>query len=73
MFGEAVTWTVVVNDEAQYSVWPQWRELPPGWSGEGTVGDLEQCVARIEQVWQDLRPAGLRDRLAGPPPAGEAR
>jgi MbtH protein len=50
----------VVNDEEQYSLWPARLAPPPGWRHEGTTGDRERCLERIERIWTDLRPAGLR-------------
>ncbi|WP_406421808.1 MbtH family NRPS accessory protein [Streptomyces sp. NBC_00873] len=61
----AATWRVVLNDEEQYSIWRNDRELPAGWRAEGTAGSREQCLARIQEVWTDLRPASLRRRMAG--------
>jgi MbtH protein len=51
---------VVVNDEEQYSIWPDGRELPPGWRREGFAGSEEECLAHVEEVWTDMRPASLR-------------
>ncbi len=51
---------VVLNREEQYSIWPADRELPPGWTAEGTAGPKAHCLARIAEVWTDLRPASLR-------------
>jgi len=28
-------YAVVVNDEEQYSIWPQTRDLPAGWRPDG--------------------------------------
>ncbi|WP_019545181.1 MbtH family protein [Streptomyces sulphureus] len=55
---------VVVNHEEQYSLWPTDRENAPGWGDEGTVGDRETCLLRIEEIWRDMRPASLRARMA---------
>ena len=54
---------VVFNDEEQYSLWPVARELPPGWHAEGTEGSREECLARITEVWTDMRPLSLRRRM----------
>lgn len=63
--GEDTTrYAVVVNDEEQYSLWPDDRPLPHGWHREGTVGSEQQCLAHIEQVWTDMRPAALRQWMA---------
>lgn len=64
---------VVVNHEEQYSIWPEWRELPPGWREEGKSGTKEECLAHINTVWTDMRPLSLRRAMAGreqPPQAG---
>jgi len=55
---------VVVNDEEQYSIWPEDRALPAGWRAEGTSGSKDACLDHIEQVWTDMRPKSLRDALA---------
>jgi MbtH protein len=54
----------VVNDEEQYSIWAVDRELPPGWSAAGPEGTREECLAFIEEVWTDMRPRSLRERMA---------
>jgi len=51
---------VVVNGEEQYSLWPARRPLPDGWRAEGTAGTREECLARIGEVWTDLRPLSVR-------------
>jgi len=58
-------YSVVVNDEEQYSIWPADRELPAGWRKEGVEGAKDACLARIEEVWTDMRPLSLRRRMAG--------
>lgn len=60
----ATTYRVVLNDEEQYSIWWADRDLPAGWHAEGTEGTREECLAHIEEVWTDLRPASLRRRMA---------
>jgi MbtH protein len=55
-----VSFRVVRNDEEQYSVWPADRDLPPGWSATGFSGGRDECLAHVEQVWTDMRPASVR-------------
>jgi MbtH protein len=55
---------VVVNHEEQYSLWPSERALPLGWVDAGYSGTKEECLAHIEQVWQDMRPRSVRERIA---------
>ncbi|MET9406517.1 MbtH family NRPS accessory protein [Streptomyces sp. NPDC002935] len=59
-FSDDALYRVVLNDEEQYSIWWLDRELPDGWSAEGTEGTREQCLSRIEEVWTDMRPLSLR-------------
>ena len=54
------TFTVVVNDEGQYSIWPKGKSLPKGWRPGGKTGSRSDCLAHIKEVWTDLRPASLR-------------
>ena len=54
------TYKVVVNDEEQYSIWPEGRENALGWRDAGTSGTKEECLAWIEENWTDMRPASLR-------------
>jgi MbtH protein len=58
------TYRVVLNDEEQYSIWWADRELPAGWRAEGTAGTRAECLAHIDEVWTDMRPLGLRRRMA---------
>lgn len=57
-------YVVVMNHEEQYSIWPSDRELPLGWKADGMTGTKAECLAYIESVWTDMRPAGLRKKLA---------
>lgn len=52
---------VVCNDEEQYSIWAEGRQLPQGWSATGFAGTEEQCLAHIDEVWTDMRPRSLRE------------
>lgn len=58
------TYLVVLNDEEQYSIWWADRNLPAGWRAEGTSGSREDCLAHIGEVWTDMRPLSLRQRMA---------
>jgi MbtH protein len=58
--------TVVRNDEDQYSIWPANQTTPAGWRAIGFTGSRESCLDHISQVWTDLRPASLRSVLGHP-------
>ena len=62
--GEQRAHVVVVNDEEQYSIWPADRDVPSGWHAAGVSGTRDECLAHIEQVWTDLRPASVRAAMA---------
>ena len=56
----ATTYTVVVNDEEQYSIWAADREIPSGWREAGKTGTKQECLDHIEKVWTDMTPKSLR-------------
>ena len=62
---EISMYKVVVNDEEQYSIWFADREPPAGWRAVGKEGPKEECLAYIEEVWTDMRPLSLRQRMDG--------
>lgn len=52
----------LVNHEEQYSLWPEWKAVPAGWTAvQGVRGDKATVLAHIEKVWTDMRPKSLRD------------
>jgi MbtH protein len=57
---------VVRNHEEQYSIWPADRANPLGWTDAGKTGTKVDCLSYVQEVWTDLRPASLRDRLRHP-------
>jgi MbtH protein len=61
---DRTTYTVVVNHEEQYSIWPAGRALPSGWTEVGVSGPKQECLDHIERVWTDMRPLSLRRAMA---------
>jgi MbtH protein len=57
-------YVVVVNDEEQYSIWPEDKDVPAGWRTDGTAGSKEDCLRHVEEVWVDMRPLSLRRKMA---------
>ena len=51
---------VVVNHEAQYSIWPDYKAMPSGWRDTGKSGSRQDCLDHINEVWTDMRPSSLR-------------
>lgn len=67
------TFYVLVNDEEQYSLWPTFAAVPPGWTivhgGDGTTS-RQSCLDHVEQHWTDMRPKSLRDAMDLAPAQG---
>ena len=57
-------YTVVRNDEDQYSIWWAAQTIPDGWHEVGVRGSKDDCLGHIEVVWTDMRPRSLREQLA---------
>jgi len=60
---DTTIYSAVVNDEEQYSIWPNDRELPLGWRKVGEPGLKAAVLAYIEEVWTDMRPKSLREKM----------
>ena len=60
---EEAVFEVVLNDEEQYSIWPADREIPAGWRKAGKQGKKAECLAYINEVWTDMRPRSLREKM----------
>jgi MbtH protein len=61
---DKTVYTVVVNAEEQYSLWPESREIPAGWKAVGKTGSRTECTSYIAEVWTDMRPLSLRRAMA---------
>jgi len=57
------TYIVVVNHEEQYSIWPDYKEIPKGWRGVDKSGSKQECLDYIKEVWVDMRPLSLRQAM----------
>lgn len=68
---EDTVFNVVVNHEEQYSIWPDYKEIPAGWRAAGKSGKKQECLEFIEQVWTDMRPLSLRQHMARQAQAGQ--
>jgi MbtH protein len=73
-------YVIVRNAEEQYSIWRSDRPAPAGWAPVGDPGPRTACLARIGELWTDMRPASLRAAMRVGPVAeqphsvnGEAR
>jgi len=60
---DLTTYNVVVNHEEQYSIWPADKENALGWNDAGKSGTKTECLAYIKEVWTDMRPLSLRQKM----------
>jgi MbtH protein len=60
---DTTVYTVVVNHEDQYSIWPADKTIPAGWRSAGKTGLKEDCLAYVKEVWTDMRPLSLRKKM----------
>lgn len=68
---DTTIYSVVVNHEEQYSIWPADRENPLGWTSVGKTGPKAECLEYIKEVWTDMRPLSLRKQMAEQAQAGQ--
>ncbi len=52
------TFHALVNDEGQYSLWPTFADVPPGWTVAHGPADRQACLEHVEQL-DRLRPRSL--------------
>ncbi|BAY81632.1 putative MbtH-like protein [Calothrix parasitica NIES-267] len=60
---EDTTYTVVISEEEEYSIWFEYREIPHGWRSGGKTGTKQECLEYIKEVWTDMRPLSLRKKM----------
>ncbi|NNH75066.1 MbtH family protein [Nocardia uniformis] len=55
---------VLVNEEAQYSLWPVFAAIPGGWAIARGPAQRETCLEYVESHWTDMRPRSLVEAMA---------
>jgi len=60
---DTTIYKVVVNHEEQYSIWPEYKDNPLGWTEVGKMGPKAECLAYIKEIWTDMRPLSLRRKM----------
>ncbi|MEV0373864.1 MbtH family protein [Streptomyces sp. NPDC050636] len=55
------TFFVLINSEGQQSIWPEFVEVPDGWSV--AYGPVARAAALdyVEERWTDMRPNSLKE------------
>ena len=59
------TFRVLVNDEEQHSLWPDFAPVPAGWRTVFGPDRRAACLSYVEERWTDLRPRSLRVAMDG--------
>jgi MbtH protein len=54
---------VLRNDEDQFSLWPEYAEVPAGWTTVHGPDDRQACLEYIERNWTDMRPRSLAQEM----------
>jgi MbtH protein len=57
------TYLVLVNDERQHSLWPEFVAVPAGWRTASGPATRAACLEYIEREWTDMRPQSLIDAM----------
>jgi MbtH protein len=56
---------VLVNDEGQHSLWPEFASVPAGWTVAFGGADRPSCLDYVNVNWRDLRPRSLVAQMDG--------
>jgi MbtH protein len=53
------TYVVLINDEGQHSLWPEFIDVPAGWTVVHPPDKRQACLDYINENWTDMRPKSL--------------
>jgi MbtH protein len=54
-----LAYLVLINDEGQHSLWPEFAAVPDGWTVVLGPDDRTACLEYINGHWLDMRPRSL--------------
>ena len=60
---ESGTYLALINDEGQYSLWPEYIEVPAGWTTVHGPAGRQACLDYISEHWTDMRPRSLIESM----------
>jgi uncharacterized protein YbdZ (MbtH family) len=52
---------VLINEEGQHSLWPQFIAVPAGWKIALDSSSRSVCLQYINEHWTDMRPNSLKE------------
>jgi MbtH protein len=58
----SLDFTVLINDEEQYSLWSGSIPVPAGWRVVHGPAGKQACLDYVDEVWKDLTPRSVRLR-----------
>lgn len=73
---ETADYIVLINDEAQHSIWPVSVNVPDGWEKAFGPSRKPECLAYVDKNWTDMRPRSLvqsMNALGGNAPLADNR
>jgi MbtH protein len=57
------TYLVLVNAENQHSLWPEFADVPAGWTVAFGPSSRQACLDHVEANWTDMRPKSLAEAM----------
>jgi len=57
---------VLINEENQHSIWPDFIEIPNGWKSTYGPASKPECLKFVEANWVDMRPRSLAQSMDAP-------
>ncbi|WP_405861063.1 MbtH family protein [Streptomyces sp. NBC_00090] len=60
---ESASYRVLANAEEQYSLWPDFAEVPAGWTVVLPSTTRQECLDYVNEHWVDMRPKSLVDAM----------
>jgi MbtH protein len=62
---EQASYLALVNDEGQHSLWPEFADVPAGWTIVFGPDGRQECLDYINENWTDMRPKSLIEAMDG--------
>jgi MbtH protein len=56
---------VLINNEGQHSLWPEFADIPAGWTVVHGPGARTECLEYVNANWTDMRPRSLAVEMDG--------
>lgn len=50
------SYAVLINSEGQYSLWPDFLDIPSGWDQVYGVANRQECLDYVNSNWDNIMP-----------------